>query len=829
MSIDTVRANTATNLSLTTADLSYIDTAATTPLPAGLAGTQTLMLGSLDGQTLIAGDITINAPVAFGTATVDAGGAPIVSTGNAATLALYSNGTISEGASGSVTVNTLVAVAGIAPGATAATASGNITLGGANLISALGDTASAGSFQTASPARGVSASGNILIADGMDLTMTAGTTIQAGLDPTLAFHPGGAPASLEIDVSAAPGIASGNLTVAGTVIAGFDNAGTVGLGGNVILRAGSDSVAGALSIPGTVYAEAGTGGGNVTLSAGYDSTGTLRNTNCAAGSCAITIAGTVAGNADAAASIVTLNAGGQIAESGSIRTGTLDVAAGYAADLRGASQAANQIAFLSGFDSNLAGTSATVANGFGGVLEDGSGLTTTGAMDDHGGAGIEVAVAGPGNSAADLVLGADIITGSSATVKLEATGNIYEQTGAIITAGTLTGEAGFVPETAGGVAPGTLPGGASLQPVSLASAVFGQANQIGTLGNFSATDSVVIANAGSLTVAGTILAGAATGLPATTPPFTLPATIPTVDIRIASGALTVGGTIEAGFAGYSIGTVTLAAGNSLSQGSISILAGGAVGAQSGATVLMAGVSGDATSPGATYFTACGTCTISIAGTIGPQARQSANGMVGLYAVNDITDTGQIVATTLQGQAGIAPSATGTGVLASASLTGATPTSNAIDTLGDFAVSGGFTLDDGAPLTVSGTLAAGTAAATTPGVGSDTFDVSLNVPGNALTVTGTITDGVAAAALRHRSGGRQHLPRRRLAHHQRHGVGPRRDQWRRHRNHDHQRHDIGNRHADRRHADRQRQCRKLRRHQQRRHTGRLHHLRRFRPE
>jgi hypothetical protein len=142
--------------------------------------------------------------------------------------------------------------------------------------------------------------------------------------------------------------------------------------------------------------------------------------------------------------------------------------------------------------------------------------------DDHGGAGIEVAVAGPGNSAADLVLGAGITTGSGATVKLVATGNIYEQPSAVITAGTLTGEAGFVPETAGGVAPGTVPGGVSLQPVSLASTVFGQANQIGTLGNFSATDSVVIANASSLTVAGNVLAGAATGLPATTPPFTCP-------------------------------------------------------------------------------------------------------------------------------------------------------------------------------------------------------------------------------------------------------------------------------------------------------------------
>ena len=777
ITIDATRANTATNLSITTADLAEINTinaitypALSTPLTAatnpaspqlttdiavfgtalagpGPIGTQTLALGSIDGgATLRAGGVTINTPTTL---------TPI-----AATLGLYANGPIAEAGTGALTVTALTGTAGIPIGGTATTRAA-LTLDGANAIADLGNLHTQGAFTTpgsVAGASGITATGSILLADTQTLTQFANTTIQAGDDPTSAVHTSANNAeSLEIDVLRAG--ASGNLLINGLVQAGSDNSGTSVIAGRVILRAGSDTTPGAVAIAGTVTAEQQVPGSaapaqpSILISAGYS--GSTPNPACATGTCDISIAGLLGAGGSAQATSIDLLAAGRITESGTIRAATLTGASGGYTDLRGASFAANQITTLDAFDTTLAGTPDLVpgaTGGFGLVLRDATSLAVAGPLTDHSGSGLSLAING------DLVLQSAVTAEDGGTAKLQATGNIYEQTGGLIAAGLLTGQAGLLPDMeSGGIAPGTVPTAAAPLPaISLGSAIFGNANAVTTLGSFTAAQSFELVDAASaLTVGGVVLTGA---VPTTTPAaptpvapiqtavLPLPAgTTPTAEIVVPNSTLTIAGTIESGFAiaGYSAGNVGLSAGTATTPGSIAVT--GAIGAQNGLALLAAGTSGTYTSI-APANTTCGTagCTITIPGSIAPQAQQSGLNEILLLAAGDgttqaISETGQLTAASLQGQAGVLPASGNSGTLGTASFTG----TNAIATLGPFTSTGALTYDNATALTVASTVSAGAAALATPGVGANTYDLAINVPGNALTVTGTLTDSGAS--------------------------------------------------------------------------------------
>ena len=94
---------------------------------------------------------------------------------------------------------------------------------------------------------------------------------------------------------------------------------------------------------------------------------------------------------------------------------------------------------------------------------------------------------------------------------LQATGNVMEQAGGHLAAGSLIAQAGAIPNTETTIAQANAPGSIPAFPVALASVWLGNANQIGTLANGTATQEFLLANGPNLLVAvgGTVLAGAA--------------------------------------------------------------------------------------------------------------------------------------------------------------------------------------------------------------------------------------------------------------------------------------------------------------------------------
>ncbi len=687
ISIDGTATLGGTTLSLGITDLALIDTLSGPLLSAnpGPVGTQTLSLGSLsNGATVTAGTIAVNAFLQLGS-----------SGGNQAanTLALYSNGGVIENAGGSIAVNTL----------TGTVTNGSIYLNGNNQFSNLGNLGTLGGITTpgGTNANLLALSGNILIHNTVSLDVV--TNVQGS---------SGVANYAEIDVL---GPTNGNLTVL--------NGGTA-QAGNVYLRAGNSVTAGSITVNafGTVLALAATG--EADLAAGVQYTAATPTTSPSSSYGPGFSTGSIAISGSIIGGTVGLFAADNIDEPGFISAGLLT----------GFSDTGH--AFLIGSSGSLVKTDNLVANlgtfstaaGF--VLRDDQALAVVGPVSDSGvSSGVTIAVAPTGTGAggfgvADLVIASSVSAAS--TVKLEATGNVYETgagtiansggtfavTGGIVTAATLVSQAGVIPDTeSGGNTPGTIP--ASTATFGRAIDWFGDVNQAGTLGNVTATGNFLLHNGASLTVPGTVIAGTlplsvgtiAPAYPVVAGPFgTTPASTPApfAEIDVIGGNLTIPGTVHVGLDGTLTGNVTLRAGNSTTAGAVTI-AGDVFAADGGTVSVSAGFDPTISPPTGSYFAACGSiaCDITISGTIwGDEtgASPALASILTLNAASSIDETGAIGATMLTG------GALGHAVL----LGGGEPTLNRVVILGTFDTNGGgyndpegLQLRDGQALLVAG--------------------------------------------------------------------------------------------------------------------------------
>jgi filamentous hemagglutinin family protein len=472
-------------------------------LTGTLASNSIATLGAFNAGTMNINDsvaLTVSGLVTIGTALEINDTAPLTVAG---TIAPPAGTNIALGLTASAISIPGVVSDGGAGGAFLTATGGSITETGALILGsvqghATGDIALSGANQIGIIAA-MTAGGNLLVHDNTSLQLTGG--FQSGTA-------GGASSSMEVDV-----LGNGaNLTIGSGafVTAGVQGSTT----GNITFRAGSDSLAGSVVINGGVYAE---NGGAITVTAGYNVNNNAWNV-IGSGS-TISLTGTLWGDASKASlnSVVNLGAAGSIDESvgtAAIGTAILTGRAGGFANFGETSggalasgPAGNRIATLASFVSNANGGDS--AQGF--LLRDGQSLTVTGPVIDEGATnsrGVAISVVPPGYSAGNLTIGGEIF--ANTTVNTQATGGIAETTGGSIVARTLTTQAGVIPstETSGNVA-GTYP---ATITANAASAFYGTAssgniNQIGTLANVTATGTLSLYDALSLTVAGNVVSG----------------------------------------------------------------------------------------------------------------------------------------------------------------------------------------------------------------------------------------------------------------------------------------------------------------------------------
>ncbi len=316
------------NLSLTQADLDNIHTLGIT---TGPLGTQTLVLGSLNGLTPDpnTAQFQINGQV-YGFGQI------------ARTLALLSTGDITETATGAPGGVGVTALTGAAP-------NGNIDLSGPNQIAQTGNFVAVGNYSNDGPPQvnALRASGDLLLVNTQDLTV--GTAVAAG-------------ANAEID------LVGGSLTVAGNVAAG-----------NVFLRAGNGTTRGSVTVNGSV-----TAGGESDLVAGMTYTpGTFHPAPLfTPGVGAPGSGGAIAINGSVDAGTVGLYSANDTAETGIIAAGLLKGQAGVPPNgsglaetlgnvsLAGATPTGNRIAALGSY---------LTTGSF--LLSDGQALTVVGAVN----------------------------------------------------------------------------------------------------------------------------------------------------------------------------------------------------------------------------------------------------------------------------------------------------------------------------------------------------------------------------------------------------------------------------------------------------------------
>jgi filamentous hemagglutinin family protein len=736
----------ATTLTLGATDLSRISTmGAVSGLTAsGPLGTRTLSLGrayvSNTGTLMPAA--TVNASggtvISVTDTAITAGsiaiGATLDLTGVASTAALYAIGTITEQPSGvtptgALIVNTLVGTS----------TTGSLYLNGANFVSHIGNVASqAGLTSSASITSTlgtignlIAPAGNVLVTNGTDVAVAAGTTIEGG-PITGTIGAGGILTGgnyAEIDVVASGSATTGNLAIDGTVLAADvflragngTVAGNVTLVGSVVARDEADLSAGVAYSPATPvsspvpgFAGAGTGGGTIQISGGIN------------------------------AGIVGLFATNDIGESGGIGAGLLYGYAGGNASLPG---------------SNAVGDLGPFITGAGFAMRNAEALLVVGQVSAITG-DVTIGVAPPG-AARDLMI-ANIVSATAGTVDLGATGNVFEAqytatpvvtwngtgmsrvptgttvvTQGTVFANTLVSEAGVLPDTETvHNTPGTIP----TTTKSLAIDWFGSPNHVVNLGGITSTGDFLLYNAQGLTVTGNVYAGAAVGnlTPAVpsatviagefgTTPAAVPAPFAEIDVLSASnGNLTIadGAIVHAGLDGSLTGNVTLRAGSDATAGLIDVgtslgSAAGVFAANGGAVSLSAGFNPSPIAAASPYLTTSGSVAsgITIYGTIWGDAPGGTTiapaSTVTLDAASSIDELGSaavIGAGTLIGHAGYhANIGEVVAQSASAYATGIVTSGNRIANLGSFQSDTfnddplGFLLRDGQTLAVAGVV------------------------------------------------------------------------------------------------------------------------------
>jgi filamentous hemagglutinin family protein len=434
--------------------------------------------------------------------------------------------------------------------------------------------------------------------------------------------------------------------------------------------------------------------------------------------------------------------GGSIAETGTLIAGTLSGSSTGAVSLTGANASANRIATLGAF----------TADGF--TLDDGLALTVSGPVNGGTLASITdtatLSVPGAVNAGAilldgpSLTIGGTVTDGGTGTTTLIATAGSITETGALIV-GTLSGSSSGATTLTGASA---------------------SANQIATLGSFIA-NGFTLNDGLALSVSGPVNGGASASI-VDTALLSVPGSVRATAVTLTGANLTIGGTVTDGGAGT---TALIATAGSITEtGTLSV---GTLGGSSTGAATLTGASASANQIATLgSFTANGftlndglaltlngpvnggasariadTALLSVPGSVSATAisLSGANlaisgtvtdGGAGTTALvstgGSITETGTLIVGTLSGDSSAATTLSG---------------SNTIAALGSFTAAG-FTLTDGAALTVNGPVTGGALASITdaaalsvPGsVGAGTILLS----GPSLTIGGTVTDGGAGA-------------------------------------------------------------------------------------
>ncbi len=661
---------------------------------------------------LVAGTVSaggVAAPGASNTATLGLVVAGNLTLGSAGTATLLNAGTVGLAASGAVVeVNGGIAanllndrrVAGAPASATEVLLTGNNTLAALGELAAWGDVVIHNS--TALQIAGTVSAGGSLAPDAgntglLQLTLPGALAIgQAGtvgalnggvvslLTPAAVSEPNGMISTnlLTLPASGQPvsGLASVSLPGANAIA----SLGAINAAGDVLVaNAMALGSVGAI-MAGTPAAPASGNGATITLAANGD----------------------LAIGAALNAGRVVLLAAGTISQTGVITTGTLSGPA--AGQLYGAAAAAvltagNTIATLGAFTTTGALS-----------LTDATGLEVAGAVS-AGASGLSLAVGGA------LTIGGASHAGSLAagSIVLSAGGTISERaTGSIVTA-LLTG-----------------PDPAAHALTATALTLLGH-NSIGALGSMAVNGDILLANNIGLTVAGTLVAGAASA--------SLSANVARIAIAVSSGGLAIGG--GSGTAVLSAGTLALAAVAGIQEGNGRVVANlltdqtGIAGTPVSASVSLP-AAGNAIGTLGTISTASGRLLVQDTGPLGVAGPVSGAGGVQIATTGALTLLGSV-------------SGGGVGVMVSGD-TGVQQISGAVtavggtaSALGILAAQGGFVQFVGGTLASSGSVAITTAGTISlggaGGISAAAGNVNLTSTANGIAEVGS-KGGIAAATL-----------------------------------------------------------------------------------
>ncbi len=728
--------------------------------------------GVIDAATLSSGGTTIGGAVALGKVNTigtlagftaagnilldNAGSleiAGLVSTAGALTL---EGGSVGEAAGGSIDATTLTS-GGTAIG-------GDVSLGSANDIGALNNlTLSGTSVLTLNDTGALNVTGTVN-AGGATLN-AAGLTLAAPVSVANALvleSSGGITEAVGGVIDAAT-LSSGGTTIGGAV--SLANANDVATLGGLALASGFALVltdTGSLSVAGTLDADSATinaaaltlaapvsvtnalvlaSGGRITEAPG----GTISAATLSSGG--TTIGGAVTlGNANTigtlggftAAGNILLNNAGALEIAGLVSTaGVLTLEGGGASEMTGGMidaatlssggttiggdvslGSANEIGALN--DLTLSGTSVL-------TLNDAGALNVTGAVN-AGGATL---------NAAGLTLAAPVSVTN--TLVLESAGNITETAGGGISAAQLT---------SGGT---TIAGAVSLTG----------ANTIATLGGFAASGDFTLDTTGSLTVAAPLQASDVTLIDNGT--MTLDAVLQAAGGQarlVADGLLEgSGGAVSVG----SGGTIAIAP---FTSGTMADLGGTAAGGLELSNQLFAGLdpNADLIIGKAGSFTAGGIFTEGALSIANPALLLSATGQItqtGTLSANAVTLAGSslaldgdLTATTLHllssggiTQPGSAVLSVGTLDSGGTTIGGAVAldgSANAIATLGGFAATQGFTLDDAAALVVNGPVTAASISLTDGSTNASSLAIDGTLAANSGGTISLVANAITAA-------------------------------------------------------------------------------------
>ena len=588
------------------------------------------------------------------------------------------------------------------------------------------------------------------------------------------------------------------VTVAGAVSAGSGRTLTL------VDDAPSFGTGGSLSAPGGIVALAEyTAGNGITLGGGGGLGGTpavMANTLTVGSPSGGPI--TVAGAFNlSAVPVLDLESAGAISETGAgaLRVGTL-TGHGASAALGGA----NQVATLGGFTTpggfaltDTQSLAASSLNAGSATLSVGGDLSFAGSNTIGG--GLALTVGGAVSEDPATLLRAASLSGTAASVALNAGGNMIAMLAGFTAAGPFALTDGQALTVTGPVSAGPLslavtgnlalngsvtgsavslvssaaisegPGGqltAATLTGSATTANMGGTNAVGTLGGFATTAGLVLTDGQALTVAGPVTDGQSITLSATgNLGLTGTVTAPVVALASLAGPSMSGGIYQTSGTVTALTLLTLTSPGVIGQTGGTIVAGTLSGSSAGVTSLASAGNAVGTLSG---FSSSGGFQFTDQSALQVTGPVTDGASVGLSAAGALTLNGTVQTAALSLASGGAITQPG-GSLVASTLSGSAQNAalgqrgNQVTTLNGFASKGDFSLTDSVPLTVAGAVSAGPGRTLTlvndaPGFGAGgslsapggTVALAEYTPGQGITVAGggslTGTPPVTAATL-----------------------------------------------------------------------------------